>query len=445
MLTKVQPHLDMSGAEIRIGNAVFPSPFEAGLEFSAPARGPWNIVHTGMLVPQSHQIFACARGCLRGVILTAAEMNAMNRMSWVSLEENDLFSGKMEQDLVDGCVHILEQMKRKPKAVLLFVSCLHLFSGFDFTLVLEQLRERFPEIDFIECYMHPTMRKSGLTPDQMMRQQLFAPLKSLPENPKSVAIVGNDRPTDPESFLCKSLAGNGLGVRDITLCRDYEEYLRMGESSLMIATYPPAKAGAEHLSKRLNRKFFYYPLSYNYAENARNQRCFLELLGLPEVDPELQIRTAEEALKQLKDVIGNIAIEIDYTSTPRPLGLARLLLEHGFNVKRVYADVFIGEEKEDFEFLKNNYPELILTATVHVKMRFSGKGCRTEEPVLAIGQKAAYFSGTRHFVNIVAGGGAHGFEGIIRMCEWMIDAFKNEKDTKEVIKLKGLGCESCLL
>ena len=445
MLKKLTPHQDMTGAEIKIKDAVFPSPFETGLEFSAPARGPWNIVHTGMLIPESHQIFACARGCLRGVILTAAEMNAMNRMSWVSLEENDLFSGKMESDLEESCAHILEQMPGKPKAVLLFISCVHLFAGFDFTIVLEHLQERFPQIDFIDCYMHPTMRKSGLTPDQLMRQQLFAPLKPLPENKTAVAILGNDRPADPESFLCNTLKNNGLQLYDITLCKDYEEYRKIGESSLMIATYPPAKAGAEHLAKRMNRKFFYFPISYSYAENAGNQKKLIDLLGLPSVDPEEQIKKAEEALANAKSVIGDMAIEIDYTSTPRPLGLARLLLEHGFNVKRVYADVFIGEEKEDFEYLKANFPELILTATVHVKMRFSGKGIRTEEPILAIGQKAAYFSGTGKFVNIVAGGGAHGFEGVVRMCEWMIEAFQNEKNTPEVIKLKGLGCESCLL
>ena len=444
MLKKLTPHQDMSGAEIRIREAAFPSPFETGLEFSAPARGPWNIVHTGMLIPESHQIFACARGCLRGVILTAAEMNAMNRMSWVALEENDLFSGKMESDLEDSCIHILEQMPEKPKSVLLFISCVHLFAGFDFTIVLEHLRERFPEIDFIDCYMHPTMRKSGLTPDQLMRQQLFAPLKPLPENSSVVAIIGNDRLTDPESYLCSELKNNGFTLSDITLCRNYEEYKKIGESSLMIATYPPAKAGAEHLAKRLNRKFFYFPISYSYAENTENQRKLSELLGLSVPDVDLQIRKAENALAEAKSVVGDIAIEIDYTATSRPLGLARLLLEHGFNVKRVYADVFIGEEKEDFEYLKNNYPELLLTATVHVKMRFVGKGIRTEEPVLAIGQKAAYFSGTGKFVNIVAGGGAHGFEGIIRMSEWMIDAYRNEKNTPEIIKLKGLGCESCL-
>ena len=72
-----------------VSQAEFPQPFSSGLEFNAPARGMWNIVHTGMLLPGAHQIYICARGCLRGVILTAAEMNAMDRMSWVSIEEND--------------------------------------------------------------------------------------------------------------------------------------------------------------------------------------------------------------------------------------------------------------------------------------------------------------------------------------------------------------------
>ena len=37
-----------------------------------------------------------------------------------------------------------------------------------------------------------------------------------------------------------------------------------------------------------------------------------------------------------------------------------------------------------------------------------------EENVLAIGQKAAWFTGTRHFVNLVEGAGLYGFDGIRR-------------------------------
>ena len=50
---------------INITKAAFPAPFESGLEYNPPTRGVWNIVHTGMLIPESRQIFVCAQGCLR--------------------------------------------------------------------------------------------------------------------------------------------------------------------------------------------------------------------------------------------------------------------------------------------------------------------------------------------------------------------------------------------
>ena len=144
------------------------------------------------------------------------------------------------------------------------------------------------------------------------------------------------------------------------------------------------------------------------------------------------------------DIIGETPVELDYTATPRPLGLARLLTEHGFRIKTVYADVFTGEEQNDFVWLRRNLPELKLCATVHVKMRFAGKGVHETGKVLAIGQKAAYFSGSPYFVDLVAGGGQYGFDGIANLAELMTEAFLQPKDTETVIQHKGWGCESCL-
>ena len=62
---------------------------------------------------------------------------------------------------------------------------------------------------------------------------------------------------------------------------------------------------------------------------------------------------------------------------------------------------------------------------------------------LAIGQKAAYFKGTGNFVNIVEGGGMYGYDGIVRLAELIRDAYENEKDTKGLIGIKGLGCGCC--
>ena len=72
MLKRVSP-VSEDGAMVRIADAKAPAPFVSGLEYGAPARGVWNIVHVGMLIPGAHEIYVCAGNCLRGVVLTAAE------------------------------------------------------------------------------------------------------------------------------------------------------------------------------------------------------------------------------------------------------------------------------------------------------------------------------------------------------------------------------------
>lgn len=444
MLKRINGKDDMTGAEILIQDADFPAPFVSRLEYNAPARGPWNIVHTGMLIPESHQIFACAQGCLRGVVLTAAEMNAMDRMSWISIRENDLFDGSLEQNVIDGVTDILNRMSGKPRAVLVFLSCIQLFAGCDFSMILEELRQRFPQIDFTDCYMNPTMRKSGLTPDQLMRKQLYSLWKPRPLESRTINLIGNDRATMESSELIQMIRQAGFELRDITLCRSYGEYLRMAGSALNLTYIPAAKAAGDELAARFGQRHMYLPLSYSGAEIERNYAVLADALGISVPDFSAEKARAEQALAKVRNLIGNTPVELDYTATPRPLGLARLLTEHGFRVKTVYADVFTGEEQNDFEWLRGNLPELKLRATVHAKMRFAGKGVHEKEKVLAVGQKAAYFSGSPYFVNIVAGGGQYGFDGMANLAELMTDAFLHAKDTEAVIQHKGWGCESCL-
>ena len=444
MLKRINGKDDMTGAEIAIRDAAFPLPFVSGLEYNAPARGPWNIVHTGMLVPESHQVFACARGCLRGVILTAAEMLEMGRMSWVAVEKNDFFDGSLERNIVDGTAEIVRKLPHKPRAVLLFISCVHLFAGCDFEAILDELRAGFPDIDFIDCYMNPTMRKSGLTPDQLMRRQLYAPFAPYPAEPKTVNLIGNDRPTDESSELARLVREAGWQLRDITSCRTFDEYLAMAKSALEITYLPTAAAAGDALERRLGRKHLYLPLSYDFDEIERNLAKLADALGIDAPDWTGAKRNALRALEHAREVAGDFSVEIDYTATPRPVGLALLLAEHGFRVTRVYTDAMIEEERPAFERLRSLAPDLLLTATVHAKMRFAGKGVHEHGPVLAIGQKAAYFSGTRHFVNIVSGGGMYGFDGVARLAALIEDAAAHEKDTETVIQHKGLGCRSCL-
>ena len=427
---------------IPIADASFPAPFHSGLEYASPARGTWNIVHTGMLIPEAHEIFVCAASCLRGVVLTAAEMGAAHRFSTVEIKENNLLDGDMEYHVIDGVSDILERLPKKPPVVLVYTSCVHHFAGCDLGMIYDTLRDRFPDIDFVDCYMNPIMRKSGLTPDQLMRSRLYFPLKPRPIRKGTVSIIGNDLPSNEDNDLMVLLKENGFRIHEITSCKTYEEYQQMAESEFNICYYPAAVAGCKMLSERLRSTSVYVPFSFDFVEIDAGFSALAEKLGIPLQDSTAKRQACIDALKETLDLIGNTPIAIDYTYSPRPLGLAKLLLDHGFNVQRVYLDAVTGEEKKVFEDLQAQYPTLELFPTVHASMRFLAQ--KEPSDYLAIGQKAAHFLNTSHFVNVVEGGGMLGYQAVLKTLRLMREAFLEEKDTRNLIQIKGMGCGGCV-
>ena len=213
----------------------------------------------------------------------------------------------------------------------------------------------------------------------------------------------------------------------------------MAESAHYISYNPAANAGAQLLEKRLGGKLTYLPFSFNYDEIDQGFRTLAQNLGME--PPVSRREECEAALRKALGLIGQTPIVIDYTCCSRPLSLARLLLDHGFRVERVYLDAITGEEKGDFAYLQEHYPNLELWPTVHPNMRFSNH--QENGGYLAVGQKAAYFTNSNHFVNLVSGGGMVGYQAILRLTELMEEAFCQEKDMRSLIQIKGKGCQIC--
>lgn len=437
--------------EVFIKEASFPVPFQPGLEFNSPAHGNWNIVHTGMLVPEAQQIYVCADNCMRGVVLTAAEMNAADRFSFVIVEEKDLLGGNLEDVTIEGGTDVLKRLDKKPKAVLLFTVCLHHFLGSDLDRIYGELEKRFPEIFFMRCFMDPIMQKTGPTPDQKLRLAMYDAVQERKADPKCVTVLGSDFALDEGSDICRILKKNEILLREIPTCETWEDYQNLGEGSLILNCYPAGKFGAEKQAERLGRPFLYLPGSFDYGEIQEQEEKLLGMLGqqnnrktgkINGLDIEKEIRECEEALSHAHQIIGDTPIAVDYLFHPRPLGLTKLLLTHGFQVQSVFLDSISPEEKEVFFWLKENYPELKLISTVRPEMRVRTR--QQSEKILAIGQKAAWFTGSRNFVNMVQGGGLWGFDGIRHTAQLMVEAFHEEKDPEDLIVRKGWGCESCI-
>ena len=451
MLKRVGDREFPGKTEVFIKEASFPVPFQPGLEFNSPAHGNWNIVHTGMLVPEAQQIYVCADNCMRGVVLTAAEMNAADRFSFVIVEEKDLLGGNLEDVTIEGVTDVLKRLDKKPKAVLLFTVCLHHFLGSDLDRIYGELEKRFPEIFFMRCFMDPIMQKTGPTPDQKLRLAMYDAVQERKADPKCVTVLGSDFALDEGSDICRILKKNEILLREIPTCETWEDYQNLGEGSLILNCYPAGKFGAEKQAERLGRPFLYLPGSFDYGEIQEQEEKLLGMLGqqnnrktgkINGLDIEKEIRECEEALSHAHQIIGDTPIAVDYLFHPRPLGLAKLLLTHGFKVESIYLDSISPEEKDVFFWLKENVPELKLISTIRPEMRVRTR-C-SENKILAIGQKAAWFTGSRNFVNMVQGGGLYGFDGIRRTAQLMIEAFEAEKDPEDLIVRKGWGCESCI-
>ena len=422
---------------IRIADAQFPKPFEGGLEFNAPAHGTWNIVHIGFKIPKAHQIYICADNCMRGVVMTAAEMGELKRFSSVVLEEDDMvFAGRLEESTIEGVTDVLNSLPEVPPVVIVFPVCVHKFMGCDINFIYDELAKRFPDVKFVRGFMDPVMQKRGTTPDQRLRKAMF---DIIPEGEKdgSVTVIGCDMPLSSDNDIKILLEQQGVKIRDEASCRTLEDYYDLGKCSSVICSYPAGLLGTVAFCKRTGKPMMYMPFTFRYdaIDDA------LEQIGV--IPPEDGKDSCDKAAADLKMLIGDNEIAIDYTAVPRPLSLARFLISRGFNVKRIYLDSIDHDEKEDFDWLTSNAPDLMLCATMHVAGRRYGKA-EGDRKVLAIGQKAAWFEGTEYFVNMIEGGGLYGYAGIKAFLKLMEDAFIVPKDTEDIIPRKGLGC-CCVL
>ncbi|MCC8142443.1 MAG: nitrogenase component 1 [Lachnospiraceae bacterium] len=449
MLQRVGEEEKTTNVTVPISEAAFPMPFYEGLEYSSPARGVWNIAHTGMLIPEAHEIFVCALGCLRGVVLTAAEMDALDRYSAIELREENVINGGIEELMIEGVTDILHKLSYRPRAILLYVSCQHLFLGCDLKLVFDTLRTRFSDIHFVDCYMTPTFRKSGMTPTQRMQVQLYRMWEQMPADPKKVNLIGSNLETAPSSELVRILEDAGYEFWSIHRCEDFDDYLKMAEACLNLVYDPTGLMAAKDIKKRLGMDYLYLTCTYDLDELEQNYRLLAETLGTDMPDLSEDRKRAEEAIAHAATVIGDTPIVLDYTFTFRILSFARMLLEHGFRVTEVCTDAFLPEELENFTWIREHCPDIVISATTRPAMRFVHGDCSGQEEtgkktILALGQKAAYIAGTDHFVNVAESGGYYGYDGIAQIMGLMEDAFLHEKDRKTLIQQKGYGCISCL-
>ncbi|MDD5986346.1 MAG: nitrogenase [Eubacteriales bacterium] len=420
-------------------------PFAPGLDYTPPARGHWTIAHTPMLIPGSYMIYLCASACMRGVVLSALEDGGMDRFSMIILDDKDIYEGDLEKVMIDGITEIIEALPAHPPLVMPFTSCIHHFLACDMRYVYRELRERFPDITFVECFMIPTIRKGRVSPEEQMQINLYDALQPM-EKERSVNVIGSNFSMDPGDDFIRMLSDNGWRVRDLVPMTSYDEYLAMASSRVNIYTMPVARLAAEKLARRLNQQAVYLPAGCGSARIRSQMEQLAQILNLALPDLDAAETAAHEAMQAARQKIGETPVAVDHETMPLVCSLARRLVEEGFNLQEIYTDALLPEDAEDLAWLQQHAPHITMCSTnsYGARMAERGAGRHAGRRWLAIGQKAAYFTGTDRFVNLLEYNGWWGFAGVEKLAQAMVHAFETPSDVPAIIGEKAFGC-ACMI
>lgn len=426
----------------KLSEAHWPVPFRQGLEYSPPTRGPWTIVHVGMLVPECHEIFVCAQGCLRGVVLSAAELGLQRRFSTITVTEEHLRDGQLEDTIIEGVTHILERLPKLPPAVLVYSSCLHHFSGADLGWAYRKLSEAFPDVVFTDCYMTPTLRKSEMPPDNKMRRQLYHGLRPADLPKGGLLVAGSLEAFGPESDFARAAHAAGVPFFELPGMTTYEEYRRMAHARWVVTVNPAALQAGRFLAERHGMRHLQLLLDYNEQRIDDSLGTLAELTGIPLWDTTAEKSAARTALAQAADALAGRPVAICQTATTRPVALARRLVESGIRVTDLYCDSFLPADKTDFEILRQKAPCILVHPTTVPEMRFATPAEKRDD-IVAIGQKAAFFTGATHMLNMIEGGPWWGHGGVRSLALALAAAAREPVDVDRIISVKGYGCNGC--
>ncbi|RKJ50756.1 hypothetical protein D7Y05_06250 [bacterium 1XD42-54] len=400
------------------------------LNYASPARGGWSIVRTALLVPECYQLFIGAPACMRHIVLSSIELGVAERVSCLHLEEADVVLGSYEEQIYEGADELLDSLEPKPKVLMIFMTCIDSLLGTDPEAFLGPLNEKYRETRFIVARMNPIMADSLQPPGTAVQSTMYGLLRKNLQKENSVNFIGNNVAISDENEMIRYLKQNGIAVKHISQFDTFEGFQTMAQSRMNLVAAPVALPAAGELKERLGMEFADCIPCYSKAEILQEYRRVCEGLGLEMADFSREAEEAYQVLSEVATALKGRKVAIDYEATYRPFSMAKLLMEAGFAISRIYTDACASYEEEAFEWLKSRGVDVVVP-NLYVKGRSWDEKEQTD--VICIGFEAAYLEQSPYVVTLAADGELWGFEGIRLLAERLRAASEKKRSLEKLI------------
>ncbi|MGL6220769.1 MAG: nitrogenase component 1 [Lacrimispora sphenoides] len=410
------------------------------LHYTSPAHGGWGVVRLAMLVPESYQLFVCPFACGRHGALGAIGHGLKDRLSYLYIDESDIVSGGYEDLIPEAVAELLETLEKKPKVLMIFVSCLDDLLGTDHESILAVLREQHKDVRFTFCHMNPITLDTDNPPPVNIRRKMYGLLEPSEGKMRQVNLIGNPVQIRPESELFAFLQAMGIHqVNHIAQFETFEAYQQMAAAQWNLVTAPPGVKAAMDMKERLNIDFELAYTNYREEDILNTYERLMEKLADKEnvrFDLETYQRKARQAVMEAREAARNRPVFIDDTAVIFPFAAARAFIEAGFHVAGIFARTVGEAEKKHADWIHEHMPEIQIINPIGYDIP-SKIGVFPKDGI-AIGFEAAYVTRSRHVYGLVNNEGNFGFDGIIRLMQGLVHAVQVEEDLETLIKNYGL-------
>lgn len=408
--------------------------FSKTLQYVSPAHGGWGMVRIGALVPESHQLFVAPFACGRHGALGGEVNGIKDRISYLYIDESDIVSGHYEHLIPDAVEELFETLEKRPKVLLIFVTCLDDLLGTDHDQLERRLSEQFPDVEFRSCHMNPISHDTKFPPGITLQNTLYSLLPKEDVKEDAINLIGNNVAVNKECELFKMVEPYGYKINHISDFDTFAGFQTMSKSKGNLVLSPVAKYASSTMEKNLGIEPLLAYHTYDMTEIEEFYGALSSQLNLT-FDYAQYKEEAMAAVEEARNIIGQHPIAIDYQAVRKPFTLAKALMEYGFCVELVMTDDVKSIEKDAYEYITEHYKEIQVTNAVHHDMV---KHENEDRDYLCIGFDCGYATNAKRVVDLKEDETLFGFYGIKELMSMMVKAYENQVNLHDIIEEAGL-------
>ena len=324
---------------------IYSSP--ATLAFNSPGAEGFGVKRAGLAIPGSVMLLVAPGCCGRNTSLVSNMPAYKDRFFYLNMAETDIVTGRHLKKIPQAVEEVVGCLPQRPSLVMICITCVDALLGTDMERVCRRAEERVG-LPVRPCYMYALTREGRRPPMVHVRQSLYSLLEPRKKRPTSVNMLGFFAPLMDDCELYRYLRGIGVkAVREISTCKDFDEFQRMAEANFNLVLHPEARFAANDLQQRLDIPSIELTRLYQLDRIRTQYRALGQVLGQTFDDAE-DYDAAQAAVDAFAARAPRVTFSVGECLNADAFELALALVRYGFIVREVFGTV----QAENFVYLR---------------------------------------------------------------------------------------------